>query len=420
MSLPPWIAEIKGLLHAEGIPLTDIAARFGTPCYLYSASRIRENVEEFRAAFIDFPLELHYALKANPLGAILRLLAREGLGAEVVSEGELLRALRAGFPPRKIIFTGVGKTGRELRLALEAGIEAVVVECLGELGALAGIARDLGTTAPVALRLNPALSPETHPHLATGREGSKFGLDPEGMARALETISRAGGLRLVGLHVHLGSQIRTPGPYIEAWERLLEFHRRSLELGLSPEFLDLGGGFGIPYGDDGFFPLRELAETLARKIPPGMRLLLEPGRALVGDAGLLLTRVLHIKEVHGKRYVVVDAGMNDLLRPALYGARHRVVPVRRRRWVGGRVDVVGPICENTDVLAWDLALPELSPGDLLAVLDTGAYGSSMASNYNSRPGPAEILIYGGKVHLVKRRGSVEDLVRGEAIPEELR
>ena len=421
MFLPNWLIAYDGILHAEGIPLTRIAEDFGTPCYLYSSARIRENLKRFREAFAGIPVELHYAVKANPLGAILRLLAREGLGAEVVSGGELLRAMWAGFPPEKIIFTGVGKAVWELELALEKGIRAVVVESLEELRTIEGMARERGRSAPVALRLNPGLSPETHPHLATAREGTKFGLDPPGAERALESIRRSETLRLVGFHLHLGSQILDPEPYAAAWEYLLGMYRGAREAGLSPEFLDLGGGFGIPYApEERRFPLGELAEVIRGRIPKGVTVMFEPGRSLVGDAGILLTRVLYIKEVHGKRYVVVDAGMNDLLRPALYGARHRIVPVVNRPGPEREADIVGPICENADVLVREAVVPPLEPGDILAVLDVGAYGSSMFSQYNSRPRPAEVLLHRGKAYPVRERETIEDLIRGEIIPEFLR
>lgn len=416
MSFPSWLGVVDGVLYADGVPLPEIAARFGTPCYVYSASRIRENVRRFREAFAGFPLELRYAVKANPLGAILRLLSREGVGAEVVSGGELLRALRAGFPPGKILFTGVGKTRHELELALREGIEAVVVESVDELRALAGIAGELGTTVPVALRINPPLAPDTHPHLSTGGVGTKFGLDPAAARAALSEVARASPLRLVGLHVHLGSQILEVEPYLAAWDLLLELRRDAVTHGLAPAFLDLGGGFGIAYEGGTGFPLEELAAALAHRIPRGTALVLEPGRALVGDAGLLLARVLRTKEVHGRGYAVVDAGMAEFLRPALYGARHRIVPVQPRAGPTEPVDVVGPICESADVLARDAPLPRLEPGDLIAILDAGAYGASMASRYNSRPRPAEVLLLGGEPVLVRERETAEDLWRGELDP----
>ena len=416
----PWLYLSGDTLCAEGLPLTEIADRFGTPCYVYSAARILANVRRLREPFTGVPLKIHYAVKANPLGAILRLLVREGLGAEVVSGGELYRALRAGFPPNEILFTGVGKTREELLRALEKGIKAIVVESLAELGLLRDISREKEKMVPVALRINPALAPPTHPHLATGKKGSKFGFDREGVEEALVNIARDRGLRLVGLHLHLGSQINRLGPYLAAWEYLLELRREAERMGLVVEFLDLGGGFGISYEGERAFPVEKLAVVIRNKMPEGTELVLEPGRALVGDAGILLTKVLYTKHVHGRAYIVVDAGMNDLLRPALYGAHHRLVPVRRRTGAPVKVDVVGPICENTDVLAADRELPPLQPGDLLAILDTGAYGSSMSSQYNSRPRGAEVLVYRGKAYLVRKRETLEDLVRGEIIPEDLR
>lgn len=416
-----WLAKDDGVLCAEGVSLAKLAEEYGTPCYIYSSTRILENVERFRKALAGLSLEIHYAVKANPLGAVLRLLSREGLGAEVVSGGELLRAIRAGFPPERILFTGVGKAPWELELALKKGIQAVVVESLGELRTLERMAQKYNRAAPVALRLNPSIPLETHPHLATAVEGTKFGLDPEGADKALELFRRTKTLRLVGLHLHLGSQILDPEPYAAAWKFLLRMYENARGHGFSLEFLDLGGGFGIPYStEEKPFPLEELARLLRKEAPEDVKLVLEPGRALVGDAGVLLTRVLYTKGVHGRRYIVVDAGMNDLLRPALYGARHRVVPVKGRPGPEAVVDVVGPICENADVLVKGIALPSLDSGDLLVVLDVGAYGSSMASRYNSRPRPAEVLLFRGRAYLVRERETMEDLTRGEIIPEFLR
>lgn len=411
-----WLGYREGVLCGEGIPLPELAAKFGTPCYVYSAIQIQENIRAFRRAFSGLPLELFYAVKANSNGAILRLFSQEGLGAEVVSGGELLRALRAGFPGERIIQTGVGKTREELELALENKIRAIVLESLGELDLLSNLAPGRGRMIPVAFRLHPALEPKTHPHLATGRAGSKFGLDPLGMEEALRKVAASTKLNLVGLHVHLGSQIPSVMPYLAALEKLAAFTVEAQSLGLNPDFLDLGGGFSIPYekGEAGF-PLEGLARALFSRLPEGLSLILEPGRALVGDAGILLTRILYRKRVHNENFIVVDAGMNDLLRPSLYGAYHRILPGKEH--VGpGDVDVVGPVCENADFIAKDCPLPPIEPGELLAVLDTGAYGFAMSSQYNSRRRAAEVLLLWGTPHLVRRRESWDDLWRGEEVP----
>lgn len=415
-----WLGKTGGVLCADGVPLPEVAGRFGTPCYVYSAAAIQGAVRSFQNAMSGLPLKLCYAVKANPNGAILRLLAREGLGAEVVSGGELVRALRAGFSAEGVLFTGVGKRREELAGALERGIRAIVMESEEELAALEEVARKMGEVAPIALRYHPALDPATHAHLATGKAGSKFGLDEKGMERALVRTAHSPWTNLVGFHVHLGSQLRTPKPYLEAAAQLVRWMEKAKALGHRPQFIDLGGGFGIAYKhDETGFPLAALGEALASNWPTETELVLEPGRALVGPAGVLLTRVLYRKTVHGRSFVVVDAGMTELLRPALYGASHRIVPVEDH--VGSKVlaSVVGPICENADYLARKVLLPRLQPNDLLAVLDVGAYGASMASRYNSRPQGAEVLLIDGVAWLVRRRELLEDLWRQEVWPSPL-
>ncbi|MGC9529355.1 MAG: diaminopimelate decarboxylase [Candidatus Bipolaricaulaceae bacterium] len=409
-----------GALCGDDLPLTDVATRFGTPCYVYSAAAIVENVERFRTALAGLPLRLCYAVKANSNLAVLSLLARQGLGAEVVSAGELLRALRAGFAPADVLFTGVGKRTDELRLAMGRGVGAVVVESTAELRAGAELAPPGSRPVPVALRLHPGLDPHTHPHLATGKAGSKFGLDPGELAAALAAGANWRRLALAGFHVHLGSQIRHLQPYADAFRALITWAGRARGLGHRLEFLDLGGGFAA--GDatgELEFPLAGLAEVL-RHVPADLELVLEPGRALVASAGVLLTTVVYVKSAHGSRFAVVDAGMNDLLRPALYGARHHVLPVRPRPGPATPTHVVGPVCESADHIAHGAPLPPLRAGDLLAVMGVGAYGFSMASQYNSRPRPAEVLLAGGGAHLVRRRESWEDLWRGEESPACLR
>ena len=408
------------MLCAEGVPLPEVAGRFGTPCYVYSAAAIQGAVRSFQSAMSSLPLKLCYAVKANPNGAILRLLAREGLGAEVVSGGELMRALRAGFSAEDVLFTGVGKRPDELATALEHGVRAIVVESEEELALVEEMARKMGEVAPIALRYHPALDPATHAHLATGKAGSKFGLDEKGMERALVRTAHSPWTNLVGLHVHLGSQLRTPRPYLAAAARLVRWIEKAKVLGHRPQFIDLGGGFGIAYRhDETDFPLAALGEALASNWPMETELVLEPGRALVGPAGVLLTRVLYRKTVHGRSFIVVDAGMTELLRPALYGARHRIVPVAGRFSPELQVSVVGPICENADYLADRVLLPRPEPGDLLAVLDVGAYGASMASRYNSRPQAAEVLLLEGVPWLVRRREPLESLWREEIWPAPL-
>lgn len=415
-----WLKTTGGVLCAEGVPLPEVARRFGTPCYVYSAAAIQGAVLSFQNAMSGLPIRLCYAVKANPNGAILRLLAREGLGVEVVSGGELVRALRAGFSAEGVLFTGVGKCREELEEALERRIRAIVVESEEELAVLEEVARKMGEVAPFALRYHPALDPATHAHLATGKVGSKFGLDEKGMERALVRTAHSSWIDLVGFHVHLGSQLRTPEPYLEAAAQLVCWMEKAKALGHRPQFIDLGGGFGIGYKPgETAFPLAALGEALASNWPTETELVLEPGRALVGPAGVLLTQVLYRKTVHGRSFIVVDAGMTELLRPALYGASHRIVPVEEHFGPELRVSVVGPICENADYLAREVLLPRVQPGDLLAVLDVGAYGASMASRYNSRPQAAEVLLIDGVAWLVRRREPLESLWREEIWPAPL-
>ncbi len=415
---PHGLDYVGDVLSMDGVPLSEVADRFATPCYVYNARRIRENVERFRSSLAALPGQLCYAVKANPNLAVLRLLSREGLGAEVVSGGELARAMRAGFPPNKILFSGVGKREEELVMALATGVRAMIVESLEELELIDYLARKRTEKARVALRVHPGLDLDTHPYLATAAEGSKFGLDLEALPPALEFLTTTRTLDLAGFHVHLGSQIREVGPYLTALDRLTSCIGEARVRGLCPTFLDLGGGFAIPYADgETAFPLDQLAQALHGYDFQGLQLLFEPGRALVADAGVLLTRVLFRKRVHGQTFMVVDAGMNDLIRPILYGGWHRVEPVMRRDGPVELVDVVGPICENADCLAKRIPLPPLARGELLVIQDVGAYGFTMSSQYNSRLRAAEVLVVDSKPHLVRSRETLADLWQGEEVPE---
>ena len=411
-----WVTYRKGAAYGDGFSFQELADRFGTPTYIYSAQQVQESLGLLGRAFADLPVQVFYAVKANANGALLRLLGRAGLGAEVVSGGELVRARKAGFPPDQIVFTGVGKTSQEIGLALEQGIRALIVESLPELQEVARVARNRGVQAPVGLRVNPALDPKTHPHLATGKGGSKFGLELSQVEQALAYIRSDSSVSFVGFHLHLGSQIEQVALYRVAWELLLDLWQLAQRRELNPQFLDLGGGFAVPYLAGSPFPLEELAAVLRGRVPEGCVVLVEPGRFIVAEAGVLLTRVLYVKEVHGRTLVVVDAGMNDFLRPALYGARHPIWPVQRRPGSPRRVDLVGPVCENADLLAQEVELPPLVSGDLLVVGKAGAYGFAMSSQYNSRPRPAEVLLLEGEAYLVRERETVPDLWHKEEVP----
>jgi diaminopimelate decarboxylase len=409
-------APVDGVLHCEAVSVPDLVARWGTPLYVYSRGAIRARYQALETALADVPHLIAYSVKANGNLGVLRTLAEAGAGADIVSGGELHRALTAGIPADRIVFSGVGKTLNELAAALRAGIYAFNVESEGELCALAELAGAMGTRAPVALRVNPDIhSPTPHEYTRTGHAATKFGI---AAARARDLYSIAAkmpGIAVRGIDVHIGSQISDVEPYERALAFVLDMAddlRRNEEIEL--EFVDLGGGMGISYsGEPGLS-----AEAFAAAVVPamreaGLRLVVEPGRSIVGEAGILVTRVLYVKEGGGKRFVITDAGMNDLLRPSHYAGWHVVEPVEASDRPRVHVDVVGPICETGDFLALDreMALPR--PGELLAIHTVGAYGFSMASQYNQRPRPAEVLVEGGDAALVRRRETLEDLVAAE-------
>ncbi|MBI5595212.1 MAG: diaminopimelate decarboxylase [Elusimicrobia bacterium] len=392
-----------------GVSSSALAARFGTPLYAYDGDALRGRYRRFADAFSRRPPLICYALKANPLKALARILAREGAGCDVVSGGELARALAAGFRPDRIVFSGVGKSEDEMRSGLRAGIKAFNVESAAELALLARVAGRFGRPARFAVRINPGIRAGGHAHIVTGVAATKFGVESSEALALYRNAARDRRLRAVGVQCHLGSQILSPEPYRRALAALLRIADAVGPL----EHVDLGGGMGVGYdGGAGLSP-----EALARRLLPALRgrresLVLEPGRWLAAPVGTLLCRVLFLKSSSRRRFVVVDAGMNDLLRPALYSARHRIAAVRPSRG-SLLVDVVGPVCETADYLARGVRLPRLEPGDVLAVLDAGAYGSSMGSQYNSRPRPAEVLIEGRRARLVRRRERLADLTRHE-------
>jgi diaminopimelate decarboxylase len=405
-----------GQLYAEDVPVAEIAAHFGTPVYVYSRASIEQNWRAFDQAFAQHPHLICYAVKANSNLAVLNLLARLGSGFDIVSVGELERVLKAGGKAEKIVFSGVGKREDELRRALEVGIACFNVEVAEEFERLNRIAGELGLEAKVALRVNPDIDAKTHPYIATGLKENKFGID---MADALEEILRAAELphlKIVGLDCHIGSQLTQLAPFLAALERVLNLAERLKREGIALKHLDLGGGLGISYRDELPPKPGEYAVALLAKLKGyGYEVWLEPGRAIVGNAGILVTRVEYLKKTPAKNFAIVDAAMNDLLRPALYQAWHTIVPVRLHTDVPEAVyDVVGPVCETGDFLGRGRRL-RLVPGDLLAVRSAGAYGFSMSSNYNSRPRPPEVLVDGSKMHLVRARETLEDLWRGERI-----
>jgi len=407
------------VLCCEDVPLPKLAAKHGTPMYVYSASMIGARYEMFTAAFRELPHLVCYSVKANSNLSILRLLARKGSGFDVVSGGELLRVQAAQRKAvKKIVFSGVGKRREELTTALKAGILLFNIESESELEALAQCASRLRRAAPVALRVNPDVAAETHPYISTGLHQHKFGVP---IREARELYARAAKERYLdvrGVSVHIGSQIVDVAPFGEAMARVAELVRELRAAGHSIEYVDAGGGLGIPYEGDTAEFSRNLNAYARAVIDPlrnlDVTLLLEPGRSIIGPAGALVTSVIYNKSNNGKRFLIVDAAMNDLIRPALYKAYHEIVPVLARSGRNSATfDVVGPVCETGDFFARDRFLPEVSPGDLLAILDAGAYGMVLASNYNTRPRPVELLVSGKSVSVIRKRERVSDLLRPE-------
>jgi diaminopimelate decarboxylase len=402
-------------LSCDGVPLAEIAGRAGTPTYVYSAAAIRSAWTRFDAAFAGAPHALHYALKANSTLAVLRLLRGLGSGADANSGGELDVAIRAGFDPGDLVFTGVGKTPEELRRAVALGLKAVNAESPGELERIDALARARGTRARVAVRLNPDIAAGGHPHISTGRRINKFGVPLELGRELYRKMARMTGLQVVGVHVHIGSQITDLAPLTQAAEALADFARQVREDGIALEHLDLGGGLGVSY-DGAAVPS---VEAYAAAVLPvvrrtGLTTLLEPGRAIVAPAAVLLARVIDVKAYFDARpFVVLDAGMTELLRPALYGAYHRIEPVTPRPGAARACEIVGPLCESSDIVGRDRSLPPLEVGDLVAVFDAGAYGSAMASGYNRRPLPCEVMVDGGHWETIRRRQTIDEMTANE-------
>ena len=407
---------VNGRLCAEDVSLADIAAEFGTPVYVYSRAAIEEQWRSYDAAFGDRDHLVCYAVKANGNLAILDLLARLGSGFDIVSGGELQRVLRAGGRADRVVFSGVGKTRAEMQMALAAGIKCFNVESRAELALLEDVAAEAGARAPVSIRVNPDVDAGTHPYIATGLKENKFGID---IAEARDVYAEAGRLQhieVVGIDCHIGSQIVNLGPFQNALERVMALVAELEETGMRLRHIDLGGGLGIRYRDEDPPQPADLARAVCEAIPEaGYQLLIEPGRSIVGPAGALLTSVLFLKDTGDKHFAVVDAAMNDLMRPALYDAWQDILPVATdTRSQPQLYDVVGPVCESGDFLGRGRQLA-LQEGDLLAVCGAGAYGFSMSSNYNARPRAAEVMVAGAQVHGIRARESLDDLMRGEEL-----
>ncbi len=408
-------------LYCEDVPVARIASEVGTPLYVYSQATLTRHFRVFDEAFAPVPHLVCFAMKASANLAVLKLFSDLGGGLDVVSGGELYRGLRAGVPPQRIVYAGVGKSRDEIAYALKSDILMFNAESAQELRLINEVAAGAGARARVALRVNPDVDPRTHPYIATGLRQSKFGIDIGQALEEYEAARALPSLEVVGIHQHIGSQITDVRPIVDALERTAALVRTLRERGAGIRYLDVGGGLGITYKDEEPPLPADFARALIGVIRDlDATVILEPGRVLVGNAGILVTRVLYTKATPAKNFLVVDAGMNDLIRPSLYGSYHAIQPVRQ---VSGRpevtVDVVGPICESGDFLAKDRELPRCEPGELLAVMSAGAYAFTMASNYNARPRAAEVMVGGNRYSVVRERETFEDLVRGERTLDEL-
>lgn len=407
--MTPSFSLRNGTLCAENVPLADIAARFGTPCYVYSRAALEASLAEFQNEITGIDALVCYAVKANSNLAILNLFARNGAGFDIVSGGELQRALAAGGDPQKIVFSGVGKTAAEMRQALEAGILCFNVESEPELERLNDVAGSVGKNAPISLRVNPNVDAKTHPYISTGLKENKFGVAYE---EALALYHRAAALpniTVTGIDCHIGSQLLDPAPFAEALDKVLLLIDELDAAGITLHHIDLGGGLGIRYSDETPPTVASYLRPLLQKLAGRkLKVILEPGRRLVGNAGLLLTQVEYLKPGEVKNFAIVDAAMNDLARPALYDAWHDILPVTPRAGETKPWEIVGPVCESGDFLGRGRPLA-LATGDLLAIMSAGAYGMAMSSNYNTRPRAAEVMVDGASAHLVRQRETVESL-----------
>lgn len=412
-------------LFCENTEVEALARKYATPLYAYSYHTLVDHFLKLRNAFRAIDPLICYSVKANSNLAVLRALVRQGSGLDIVSGGELFRALKAGCPAKKIVYASVGKTSREIEEAIRAGILFFNVESLAELENIDRIARRLNKKARVAIRINPDVEPKTHKYITTGKLTNKFGIDFTSARQILLLRNALTHTRITGLHIHIGSQITESVPYAAAIKKMIGFIETLKKAGIRLEYLNIGGGLGIVYDRE----TPQTAKRFASRVLPllrktGLKIIMEPGRFIAGNSGILVTRVLYIKNTPRKKFVIVDAGMNDLIRPALYEAFHTILPLRKSQVTSRKsqekVDIVGPICESGDFLAKERLMPELKEGDYLAVMGAGAYGFSMSSNYNSRPRAAEVLVSGNKNFVIRARDSRNDLVRNERMPGFLR
>jgi diaminopimelate decarboxylase len=410
---------VDGQLQVEGVSLAEIAAAVGTPFYCYSTAALTDRYQAYVSALQGLDATVYYSLKANSNQAVVATLARLGAGGDVVSIGEMYRALKAGIPANKIVFAGVGKTREELTEALKAGIHQINVESEGELEALSDVARSLGKEAVIALRINPDIDAKTHAKISTGKSENKFGIDIDHAAQIYSRAAHMPGIRVAGIACHIGSQLTDIAPYRAAFTRLAELVTSLRRAGLPVERVDLGGGIGIAYRDEQTIDLTDYAKAVREIIAPlGCAIELEPGRSIVGNAGLLVSRVINVKRGVSRDFVILDAAMNDLIRPSLYDAYHDIIPVSQPGDDApvARVDIVGPVCETGDRFAEQRAMPPLRAGDLVAICSAGAYGAVMGSTYNTRLPPAEVLVRGNAFQIVRARPSYDAIIGQDSLP----
>jgi diaminopimelate decarboxylase len=408
----------QGELHCEGVPVSTIAARVGTPFFLYSCATLQHHYRVFDQALEKVPHLICYAIKANSNLAVLKIFINQGSGVDIVSGGELYRALQAGVDPAKVVYSGVGKRADEIRFALEQGILLFNIESSQEMLAVNEMARQLGKKARIALRVNPDVDPKTHPYISTGLKKNKFGINIDRSVDEYLLARDLPHLEVVGVDCHIGSQLTQLEPFIETLRRLRELIQRLHRENIHIRYLDIGGGLGIQYNEETPPHPQEYGQAILQELEGlDCTLIVEPGRVIVGNAGILVTRVLYTKEGEEKFFVIVDAGMNDLARPSLYGSYHGIQPVLEAEHGERVASLVGPICESGDFLAKDRNMPAFEPGELVAVMSAGAYGFSMSSNYNSRPRIPEILVHQDDFYVIRERETYESLVRGEHIPE---
>jgi len=404
-------------LYCEDVAVSAIARELGTPAYIYSHATLDSHFRTFDNAFKGTPHIVCFSMKSNSNLAIVRIFARYGGGADIVSGGELYRALQAGVDPAKIVYSGVGKTEEDIRYALSSSILMFNAESPQEIARLDQVAGRMNKRAPVAIRVNPDIDPHTHPYISTGLKENKFGIDIRKAVEQYRTAAELKHLDVCGISCHIGSQLTTVSPFVEALGKVKELLDILRESGISIRYLDLGGGLGITYDKETPPHPTEYARAVREALgSEDLTLILEPGRVIVGNAGILMTKVVYTKSTGEKEFIVVDAAMNDLIRPSLYGSFHAIQPARRSGKKTIKADIVGPICESGDFLAKEREIQELQAGDLIAVMSAGAYGFSMSSNYNSRPRSAEVMVSGGEYHVIRARETYEDLIRGEKIP----